>query len=120
MKAISSNSNQINISRDLNLPSTLEVKGFAQWCKELESYRYLVLSALLIIQGCILVPATLFSMFYFNVGITGLGVYLTGFTTLAVLVVNIGIAPMKWIVSTFIVNCLVLLSLILIHLSSAL
>jgi hypothetical protein len=90
--------------------------NFTTWCASLESLRYIILAAIIMIQGNIIVPATMLVLLNFGSAFTGTGVTLLAVSTFAVLVTNLAQVPMKWIIGSFLVNLILCLGMILITL----
>jgi hypothetical protein len=97
--------------------STSAIKRFFAWCEAQEDYRYLILIGIIMVQGNLLIPAALLTILKSGAAFTGISIYLTGASTLAVLTANLAQVPMKVVISTFLVNVVLLFTLVFLHLS---
>jgi len=94
----------------------LAEEGFTAWCNSYEPMRFVILAGILLIQGCILIPAAFLIIFNNDLGLTEMSVGLISGFTFLVLAANLSQFPMKWVFLTFGVNLFVTLGLIIIHL----
>ncbi len=67
------------------------------------------------VQACVIAPAVVLLSSFFDKGITGSTIALAAVSTMAVMVSNISLLPMKAIVITFIISLVINLSLIAVH-----
>ena len=88
---------------------------FATWCEAIENYRYPLMAIIVAIQGCIVIPVALLLAQYINIGLEDVTVIAVAATTMAVMVTNMALTPMKVVVSTFTLNLLINFSLVAIH-----
>jgi len=95
-------------------------KRFETWCSGLAPYRSLLLAGLLLLQGCIMVPAALLISSFIDIGLTGVVVGTAVAGTVGVLVSNISELPIKFVIGISILNFTLILSLIAVHLVSIL
>lgn len=91
------------------------LKDFFTWCESMEDYRYLILVGIVLIQGNIFIPGALFAILKLETAFTGLSVYLLGASTLGVLVTNLAQVPMKVVISAFIINFVLIFTLVMLH-----
>ena len=89
---------------------------FTAYCNSLESSRVLLLSFTLILQVCILVPATLLVTQIYDMGLNGLTIGILGAGTVAVLVSNMAEMPIKAILISFILSISSTIILLAVHL----
>ena len=90
--------------------------NFTKWCQSLEPVRFMVMSFILMVQTCVIAPAVVLLSSFFDKGITAPTIALAAFSTMAVMVSNISLLPMKAIIITFIICLVINLSLIAVHL----
>ena len=94
---------------------TISPSLISLWTNRMEIYRYPLMVAIISIQGCVLIPITLLLSLFWNVGISGLTLFGVTLSTMAVMVTNMALTPMKVIIWTFILSVLINCSLILYH-----
>ncbi|MFN6945792.1 MAG: hypothetical protein ACK4ND_12665 [Cytophagaceae bacterium] len=88
--------------------------GFTDWCESLEHARLFVMAGLLFFQCSVVIPALLLLAQVLNTAHTDILALVAVLSTMAVLVTNIATLSMKTIVVTFIINMIIMISLILI------
>jgi hypothetical protein len=108
----------IRTSNTETVKSITLAEKFTEYCHSLESSRVLLLSFTLILQVCILVPATLLITQFYDMGLNGLTIGILGAGTVAVLVSNMAEMPIKAILISFILSTTSTLILLAVHLLS--
>lgn len=68
------------------------------WMEDLESARYVVLVAAILIQGCLVIPAVLFTIQHISTAMQDIAIGFLTLSSFAVVVSNISLASMKAIV----------------------
>ena len=91
---------------------------FSKLCSDLEENRILLLSALVLFQGCIMVPFTILITSFIDLGLGGVSISLLAAGTVGVLVTNMAEAPIKAIVITSALSFASSIIMIAIHLLS--
>jgi hypothetical protein len=92
-------------------------KIFLQWCDTMEFYRFGILAAIVAVQGCILVPITLLLSLYVNIGISDITLLAVTVSTMAVMVTNMALTPMRVIIIVFVLNLIIHATLIACYLT---
>ncbi|KAA9354587.1 hypothetical protein [Larkinella humicola] len=82
---------------------------------ETGDYRFTVMVALLIIQSCIITPASLLVFQYFDFGYSDIFAGIAVVSFFVVLVSNLGLLSVRFCVQLFIVNVLIHLVMLAIH-----
>ena len=90
--------------------------AYSNWADKFSYYRYMMVGILLIIQGNIIAPLNLIMITHFNLGLDLIFVPLVTLTTMAVLVSNIAMIPMRYVLGTFLANLVINLAILAIHL----
>ncbi len=111
MKTQSSTFNEVIPSEVGTMKLTGYYQLFMQWADRMDFYRLAILVATILIQGCIIAPATLWSMeLSSNYGILAMGIVtLSSFT---ILVTNLSVQPMRINIPAFLICALVQIGLI--------
>jgi len=115
MATITNTHSSASHSQDFSSHQAAAERSFSAWCQSLEPQRILVMTFMLMVQGCIFAPVVLLLSQFFNKGITGPTIALAAVSGMAVMVANISILPMKAIVVIFITSVVINLALIAIH-----
>lgn len=95
--------------------STL-TERFTKICNSLEDYRFLLLVMMILIQGCVFVPATILVISFINIGLADISVILLVACTFGVLITNMAETSIKMILITFVFSCVSCITIIAIHL----
>lgn len=83
---------------------------------ETGDYRFTVMVALLIVQSCIITPASLLIFQYFDFGYSDIFAFVAVVAFFGVLVSNLGLLSVRFCINFFIANVLVHLGMLAIHL----
>ncbi|HEX8547909.1 MAG TPA: hypothetical protein VF691_13165 [Cytophagaceae bacterium] len=89
--------------------------NYLNWADKLSFYRYMLIGILIIIQGNIIAPLNLILITHVNLGMDFIFVPLVTLTTMAVLVSNIAMIPMRYVMGIFIANLAINLAIAGIH-----
>jgi hypothetical protein len=110
---------QAYLSKSMEANQTLTIaEKFSVFCNDLEEYRVLLLSAFLLVQGCIIVPFTILITSFIDLGLGGISISLLAAGTIGVLITNMAETPIKAIIIAFSLSLASSISIIAIHLLS--
>src|SRR4051794_31422654 len=91
----------LRITKNIQATKTVTIaEKFSKLCSDLEDYRILLLSVMVLVQGCIIVPSTLLITSFIDLGLGGIAVGFLAVGTMGVLITNMAEAPMKAIIIT--------------------
>ncbi|MGA0560134.1 hypothetical protein ACO2Q8_25960 [Larkinella sp. VNQ87] len=91
---------------------------YNQWINLLETgdYRFTVMVALLIVQSCLVTPASLLIFQYFDFGYSDIFAGIAVVSFFAVLVSNLGLLSVRFCIQLFTANVLIHMAMLAIHL----
>lgn len=117
MKTQSSTLHEVTPSEAASVNLNGYYQLFLNWADRMDFYRLSILVATILIQGCIIAPAVLWSMeLSANYGVLAMSI--VTLSSFAILVANLSVQPMRVTIPTFTVAALVQMGLIISNLFS--
>ena len=92
------------------------IKSYSKWADYMTYYRYMIIGILIILQASVIAPLNLILITHYSLNLDVIFVPLVTLTTMAVLVSNIAIIPMRYVLGIFIASLAVNLAILAIHL----
>ena len=102
-------------SQQSNILSQLAA-NYSTWADSLTYYRYMLIGILIIIQASVIAPLNLIVVTHYNLNMDEVFVPLVTLTTMAVLVSNIAIIPMRYVIGIFITSLAINIAILAFHL----